>query len=151
MKYIRTFENNTILYISNDLKIIKYRGKITIKCDDGSSSCALGCAELLDTKYEKIEEIRNIENDKISRRMISDVTVECIIRRFLSSMAEYGDIKKYISSETIRPLIEKFSYQIRNIVQNSKTLGENLDEFRKIRDEVVDFQRLKSATNKYNL
>jgi hypothetical protein len=107
MKYLKLFEDSknmrkfekvpAIRYEDDYLKIHKIKegpnkGKIIFKFNEkidrgldwSSLSVMSGCAKILDTKYEKIPEIRNIElsDDKKFRRVHSN-SIDVILQNFL--------------------------------------------------------------------
>ena len=146
-------------FYDGDLKItMSYgtnSGKIIIISFNSTYSLMLGCAIILDSKYEKMSQVRNIKNCSLKYRIVTESTLDCILNDFVSDMDEYT-ISSYsdrsiFSYEHKKLLKDTFKNKIENITVKSKNFGEILDGLREVRYEFFEFQRLTSATNKYNL
>ena len=175
MKYIKTyedFENKWFAFEDSNLRVHKIKNgenkdKIMFatpyKNEDGvetwsKHSLMLGCARLLDTKYENNPKIREVEIGGMKFREIKIGTLSAISRLFLMQMG--------YSKEKVNTIIVSFSLisldpiadNLKSLIETAKNLGEVIDGLRIIRDEFFDFHReeyeawrLNTDIKKYNL
>lgn len=178
---MKNFEKVPAIQFENDyLKIHKItegpnKGKILFKFNENndtkwsSLSMVSGCAEILDTKYENIPEIRNVElSDNEKFRNVHGNTIDVVLQKFLTQMG-YVSINKNIfdrfvsdvlwyRSEIMVNLKNLFTDKIKMCADSAKDLGEVTDLLKKVRDEVFEYQKdhyddweLKRNITKYNL
>lgn len=99
-------------------------------------SMLLGCAMILDTKYERKKEIREITLGPIQFRKVYVNTITAILERF----CEYDN-------KLISIMKERFSEQLKQIPENSNNLGDMIDALKIIKYEF----KLITEPKKYNL
>lgn len=144
----------------------RHKGKIKIKIYEESSdrysitySLLSGIAILLDTKYEKNEQIRNIKVSDVHKiKTVPQPTVDLILHEFLIDIGYDLDFNKSIYSGKIKDLQIKFTDDIKNVLQKSNDLGDVFDGLRAVRDDITEFRKdhyeeyvRTTDTNKYNL
>jgi len=127
-----------------------------------------GCSKIIDTKYEKIPEIRRVELGDSKFRKVQGNTIDVILYEFLRDMGYEDEPNKFgigkgdvlgNTSEVIKKLKEKFGYTIiKMIPEKSKDLGEILDKLRAVREKIFEFQKdhfelweAERAAKRYNL
>jgi hypothetical protein len=163
VEHIKLFENAYVEPFEDyhlKIQVIKYgpnAGKILFKVKNSypqiKYSMLFGVANILDTKYESMSKIRNIELfGKFKKVQIS--TVQAILSNFLTKMGydkeEAYDIKFF----RVPILIDK----LQNLINTSKTLGEIIDGLRDIREEFFENEKqnyekwkIRNDVKKYNL
>jgi hypothetical protein len=160
-------------FINKDLLINKIteganKGKILFKFWNEENrtfgdkySMMAGCAKILDTEYGKNEQLRNIKLEGMKIRKVQTNTVERVVYNFLLDLGYVNEFPdKYLThgGELILRLRNKFSEKIKAIPTTSNDLGDIIDELKKVRQELFDFQRedyekwvFDTDTKKYNL
>lgn len=162
MKYLKKYEYKTIEidfdkksyfeFEDDYLKIHKIKngenkGKIFFKFFEdyaliASSSLMLGCAKILDSKYEKDKNIRDIEiSGHIKFRKIQPNTMEAILKIFVSKIGypekEAKNILSKITKDGFNEIVS-IDNDIRMIALRSKNLGEVLDGLKKIQESFIE-------------
>lgn len=163
MKYLKTYEekyeidlnfdkiNSYYLFEDNYLKIKKIKngenkGKIFFNFFEdyaliSKSSLMLGCAKILDTKYEKNKNIRNIEiSDSIKFRKVQPNTMDAILKIFINKIGYPEKEVKNIFSKRYNEMMS-IDNDIRMIALRSKNLGEVLDGLKKIQESFIESER----------
>lgn len=98
-------------------------------------SMMYSAAILLDSKYERISEIRNIPIGPVLFRKVQTNTLDAIIRKFCTNAV---DMILYAS---------KFSNEIKNIPMNANNMGDIFDGLRDVRDRI----KIDMDSRKYNI
>ena len=145
------------------------KGKVVFKFYDNYNeiksltSLPFGCAKILDSKYEHNEEIRNVILDVSRFKKVQSNTIEMVLYEFLFDMGykQESDLSsgiKMFDRDVINDLVSNFSDEIKSVVELSNNIGDVLDGFKKIRNEVFKYQKrhydewtLNKDVNKYNL
>jgi hypothetical protein len=169
-KDMRNFEKMPAIQFEDDyLKVHKIKegpnnGKILLKFNDDRDmnttwsvlSMTSGCAKILDTKYEKIPEIRKVELSNF--RVVHSNSIDVILENFLKQMGYEDNNILWYKSEVMVKLKELFADKIKMCVNSAKDLGEVMDNLRKVREEIFEFQKphyeeweMRKNANKYNL
>lgn len=126
------------------------------------SKCSMGlsCFRILDTKYEKNSEIRNITLGPKRFRILQANTNHTIIKEFVFDILKNHDAGELfsVSHKFINLLELKFEEKLKNIAVDCKNLGEVMDNLKKIRNEMMEYIKndleewiLDQDTKKYNL
>lgn len=175
MKYLNTYEikkyPNTKFYWayeSKDFKVHKIitgpnKDKISFRFYDKSNdnysikcSTILGCAKVVDTKYENDENLRSIEigGDKFRRVYIN--SVEAIIRLFI--IDEFS--KDFFNSKyfDFKRLINIFGSIFGKVLRDAKNIGNVIDNLKILKQKMLKMEeenfkkwKFENDTKKYNL
>ena len=148
------FEDDRI--IVHQIKTGQNKGKILFKFNNeiqsswDKYSMMSGCAKIIDTEYEKVPEIREVELGDSKFRKVQGNTIDVVLYEFLKDMGYEnepndfgigkGDVLWNGSQEMLK-LKVNFSDKIKMIPADAKNLGEILDKLRVVREKIFEFQK----------
>jgi len=175
MKYIKNFEDISLpsndYYYFKDEKLIVHKifngpnqDKIFFRFyneehENFSDKCSmmLGCTKILNTEYENIEKIRNMELGGSKFRKVHQNTYNTIFNYFLEKFGYNSDEVRYVKRrQPYRKWESYFKAELQKIATDAKDLGDVLDGLKKYKKDIYDLMeiekfRLETDVKKYNM
>lgn len=169
MKYIKTYDKkiaipDIVLYKCDDFEIVIYssNGSFTYASRIRACSAIMGMAILISekSKYLSDQKLRDViipQTNKIKEIEYLDLDKIKLdnIKKYKTGPIKYfieQDIPKIdIPNEVFIELTLEYNQKIMIAVANSKTLGDIIDSFEIIYNDILIETELRIGTNKYNL
>lgn len=167
MKYIKNFEKQTpevVLYKCDKFNIvINSNDSFTFNSHSRSCSGIMAMATLISekSKYlydQKLRDVKLIEKDKIQEIKHMDLDEAGMNRRANIKKYKTGNIgyfldtnKSVIPSDVYMILTERYYPMIEKAIEKSETLGDIIDNFTLIYNDLIYDLKFELSANKYNL
>lgn len=163
MKYLRLFESEYFIYEDDYLRIQQIKngpnkGKTIFSFyyknpRNGIPSWSkysplAACVRMIDTKYEKMSEIRNIDlmNTNISRE-VKESTMDAVFRNYLSKLGFRDREDLFKADNYLRDLRKNFGSNIQEFVNKAECVGDLMDGIKEVWEYIEPYL----DTKKYNL
>ena len=166
MKYIKRFESkkdDKILYDNSEFKVFLSGGLLISNSTYLSTSAIFGLIVLIKYNSEilndnNLRDIKVPETDKdfiIDTLSLDDDKIANLLKFRSGAIRHFLDMdlktSKELNVEVYKMIILKYYPIIKSIIKLSETLGDVIDEFKKINNEISDELPLLINSNKYNL